>query len=400
MATRRRTGRRVGFVTPRYGPGVVGGSEHVMAEAARGLLAHGYETEIITTCAKDHYTWANDFPAGDSDDGGLTIRRFPTEAGRHDRRMSSLQERIVRGQSLTTEEELAWLNGRFRVPQMYRWLARHGGDLDAIVFSPYLFWTTVYGASVHPDRSIVLPCLHDEQEARFYCVSQMLSDVASVWFLSEPEHQLGHRVANLPPHHAVVGAAVEEPAVRDPERFRRRHGLERPFIYYAGRREDGKGWRALVKAFGAAVLRHDLPFDLVTAGVGVPWIPDVVAERVIDLGYLEPDDLSDGFAAAAAYCQPSRNESFSRTIMQAWLAGTPVLASTGSDVVTWHCERSGGGLSYADEWEFAECLRFLADAPEAAAELGSRGRRYVLANYTWPIVTRTMADSLEALWAR
>ena len=33
----------------------------------------------------------------------------------------------------------------------------------------------------------------------------------------------------------------------------------------------------------------------------------------------------------------------------------------------WHCERSGAGLVYDDDAEFAQCLRFVAEAPEAAA---------------------------------
>ena len=99
----------------------------------------------------------------------------------------------------------------------------------------------------------------------------------------------------------------------------------------------------------------------------------------------------------AAYVQPSTNESFSRTIMEAWLAETVVVASGASDVVTWHCERSGGGLVYADELELGQCLRFVAEAPEKAAQLARKGRDYVLANYRWPSVLDAMERSLEGL---
>ena len=60
----------------------------------------------------------------------------------------------------------------------------------------------------------------------------------------------------------------------------------------------------------------------------------------IDLGFLADRDRDDAFAAAAAYLQPSALESFSRTVMEAWLAGTPVIANGASDVVRWHCDRS------------------------------------------------------------
>ena len=107
--------------------------------------------------------------------------------------------------------------------------------------------------------------------------------------------------------------------------------------------------------------------------------------------------MPSAFAAAEALVQPSTNESFSRTLMEAWLAGTPVIASAAGEVVTWHCERSGGGLLYRDELELGECLRFAAEAPKLAAELAGRGRDYVLANYTWPRVLDAMEASLENL---
>lgn len=383
------------FVTPRFGAGVVGGSELVMTQIAHGLAERGASVEVATTCARDHYTWENEFPEGESTDGRITVHRFATERPRSSSRFRALQERIHDESELRLGDELAWVEGRFSVPGLYGWLQANGGCFDAILFSPYLFWTTIFGAAVRPDRSVIVPCLHDEPEAQLQVVSAMLSDSAGVLFLSEPEHQLGHRLANLPARHAVVGAAVEPPDNYDPEGFRSRHGLERPFVLYAGRREDGKGWRALVNAFGAAVLRHDIPFDLVTAGVGVPYIPDAVADRVIDIGYLESEDLGDAFAAAEAYLQPSPNESFSRTIMEAWLAGTPVIATSASEVVSWHCERSAGGLTYGDSFELAQCLLYLAASPRAARALAARGRQYVLANYQWPIVL----DAVEAFLA-
>ena len=42
----------------------MGGSEAVVREAAHGLAERGYEVEVLTTCALDHYTWANVFPPG------------------------------------------------------------------------------------------------------------------------------------------------------------------------------------------------------------------------------------------------------------------------------------------------------------------------------------------------
>ncbi|HEY5272340.1 MAG TPA: glycosyltransferase family 4 protein [Acidimicrobiales bacterium] len=388
---------RIAFVTPRYGDGVVGGSEAVMAEAARGLGRRGHEVEVLTTCAKSHFSWENEFEPGSFEEAGITIRRFKTvSTGRH-LLTSELEMRIQRGGKLSPAEELAWLNGRLRVPDLYLYLVAAATRYDAIVLSPYLFWTTVYGAEVAPDRAIMMPCLHDENYAWLRVVKETLSSVKGVWFLSEPEHQLGHRVApGLSPHHSVVGAAVDIPASYDTDGFRSRHQLSRPFILYAGRREEGKGWNQLLNAYGAAVSAGGFPFDLVTTGVGALNAPAEISERVIDLGFLAGEEMPSAFASAAAVVQPSTNESFSRVLMESWLAATPVIANAEGEVIAWHCERSGGGLTYSSDSEFLECLRFVAQAPDAAAALATAGREYVLANYTWPLVLDRMEASLNA----
>ena len=83
----------IAFVPPRFGPGVIGGAEAVLAEAAMGMASRGHNVEILTTCAKDHFTWANVFEPGVSRLGaGLTavnnskpvtsevlVRRFAVE---------------------------------------------------------------------------------------------------------------------------------------------------------------------------------------------------------------------------------------------------------------------------------------------------------------------------------
>jgi glycosyltransferase involved in cell wall biosynthesis len=82
--------------------------------------------------------------------------------------------------------------------------------------------------------------------------------------------------------------------------------------------------------------------------------------------------------------------------MEAWLAGIPVVANAGSDVVAWHCRRSGAGLLYADADELARHLRFLADAPDRAPRLAAGGRAYVLERYRWDAVLDRIEAALGA----
>jgi len=385
---------RIAFVPPRYGTEIVGGSEAVVREAAHGFARRGWDVEVLTTCARDHYTWRNEYPPGATHDDGVVVRRFPVEGAKPRRWRVRIEERIQAGERVSLDDQLAWLDGLFRVPALFHHLVVNSDRYDAMILSPYLFWTTVTGATVVPDRTIVMPCLHDEPYARLEVLQPVLSDVARLWFLSEPEHQLAHETATLPAHD-LTGAGVNVPASYDPEGFRARHGLTRPYLLFAGRRERGKGWDWLLAAFHFAIRQYALPFDLVTIGVSPEGRPADLSGRVHDLGFLADAEVADAFAAAAAYVQPSTNESFSRTIMESWLAGTPVLCAAGSAVLRWHCERSGGGLTFSDEFELAQCLSFLVGAPDDAARLAKAGREYVLAHYQWQTVLDAMEKSVE-----
>jgi glycosyltransferase involved in cell wall biosynthesis len=390
----------VAFVTPRYGPDVVGGSEAVMREAAHGLAARGWEVEVLTTPARDHYTWADAYPTGASTVDGVTIRRFALvrEEGRYPGQADrgDLERRIADGVPLDEGQEQAWVNGLFRVPDLYHHLVAEQHRYRAIVLSPYLFWTTLVGATVAPERTIVMPCLHDEGYARLRVVARTLSRVARAWYLSAPEQELAEALGLAPAAGDLTGAGVPVPEGYQPDAFRARHGLTRPFVLYAGRREEGKGWPVLLAAFTDAVARG-ADLDLVTMGVGEVDPPPSVADRVHDLGFLADDEAADAFAAAAVYVQPSRNESFSRTVMEAWMAGTPVLANAESAVVAWHCERSGAGVTWTGPDELSAAIEAVAVSPAAFEALAVPGRAYVLEHYTWPTVLDHMERSLEEM---
>lgn len=386
---------RIAFAPARYGPGLVGGAEIVLREMAQGLAARGWDVEILTTTALDHLTWADELPAGTSTEDGLTVRRFPVVQGASVER-GVLEHTILSGGSLTLAEQQRWMNGGMRVPALWHHLLDHADDYRAVVFTPYLFWVTFACSQVAPEKSVLWTCLHDEPYARLDLFAPVLTGVAGLFLQTAPEHALAHRLFSPLAPHAEVGCGVEVPASYDPEGFRERHGLTRPFLLYAGRREGAKGWDELLAAFARATVRHDLPFDLVTMGRGDFEVPEVVRDRVHDLGFLPDDERDSAFAAAAAYLQPSRYEAFSRTVMEAWLAGTPVVANGGSDVVRWHCERSGAGLVYDDDAELEQCLLFLADAPDQAAAMAASGRDYVLAHYRWADVLDRVEASLVA----
>lgn len=389
--------RPIAFVTPRYGASVVGGSEAVSREIAVGLAARGHEVEFLTTCAVDHHTWESALEPGRRLEDGAIVHRFetvrcPTRVGYR------THLNAFHGLPTTVDEQLDWLSFPFRVPGLFSHLLREGDRYAAIVFSPYLFWTTTVCMPLVASKAVVIPALHDEPWARLEVMRPVLADPARVWFVSEPEHQLAHRLGPVAPH-AVNGEGLQVPGSYDPAGFRQRHHVERPFALYAGRRESDKGWPWLLETFAQSLSVGDVGFDLVTVGAGDPAIPEPLRHRVIDLGFLSTEERNNALAAASVYLQPSLLESFSRSTMEAWLAETPVLARQGGEVVSWHVERSGGGQLFSDGASLSAHLHGLLDHPDVWAHMARAGRSYVLDNYTWPVVLDRMEADLDAIGA-
>jgi glycosyltransferase involved in cell wall biosynthesis len=386
--------RRLAVVPARYGPGLVGGAEIVIAGIGRGLAARGWDVEVLTTCAKDHFTWANVYPAGETMDDGIRVRRFPAVVDTPGTEHAEIEQAVLAGSPVGIGQQQRWINDGLRVPALFHHLLERGADYDAVLLGPYPFWPTFACSQVVADRAVLWTCMHDEPYAYLDLFAPMFSGVAGLLLQTEPEHELAHRLVPQLAPHEVVGCGVDVPADYDPAGFRERYGIEGRFLFYAGRREGAKGWDDLLRVFAAATVRRRLPFSLVTCGGGRVDPPAGIADRVIDLGFLPAAQRDNAFAAADAYLQPSRYEAFSRTVMEAWLAGTPVIANAASAVVKNHCEVSGAGLVYDDDFELEECLAFLAASPEAAAALAAPGRDYVLSRYRWPDVLDRVEQAL------
>jgi glycosyltransferase involved in cell wall biosynthesis len=385
--------RRIAFVTPRFGSDFVGGAEAVMRDIALGLVERGWEVEVLTTCAVNPYTWANELPETSSLEDGLLVRRFRNVLATSASKEHAVHGQIYYGGHPSLDDQVTWLNALFSTPGLFEVMLREKESFDAFVFAPYLFWNTTVCMPLVADRAVVMPCLHDENYAHMEVMRHVLSLPASLWFLSGPEHDLAHRLGPVTAQHSVIGSGMEVPDRHDAAAFRSEYGIDEPFVIYLGRREADKGWPWLMEVFS----RTKTKVKLVTAGAADAAVPHRLRGRVIDVGLLSAEQRNNALAAAMAYVQPSLMESYSRTVMEAWMAGTPVLVRRGSEVVEWHCSRSEGGFVFAGAIQLAEHLRTLLSHADLSREMGERGRTYVLENYQWPHVLDLIEADLVSL---
>ena len=391
---------RACFVTPWYGGDIPGGAEAEARRTAQSLAAAGVDVSVLTTCLGGlGADWDNELlPRGETREEGVRVVRFGT-ARRNSRRFNLLNSRVIAGEALSDEEERDFFANMVNSPALFKHLAAHPEE-GPFFFIPYLFTTTVVGALIHPGRSVLIPCLHDEGYARMKAVRRAFEGARAIAFHVPAERDLAASLYDLSrADPLVLGEGIDTGWSADPGRFRRKHGLEGPFLLYAGRKDAGKNTPLLVRYFlryladrgGAGGLK------LVLIGPVPAAIPVGAREVAIDLGFVDLQEKYDAYAAAAVFVQPSLNESFSIVIMEAWLAGTPVLVHSGCAVTRGHVEASGGGLHFRDYPHFAECLDLLLARPDIRRRMAAAGRRYVQDSYTWPQVTERYLRLLERI---
>ncbi len=374
---------RLLFVTPRWGD-VAGGAERAMRGFAT-RCCDGYDVEVATTCAVDHHTWRNELPAGVERDGDVIVRRFPItqRGGDAPGHVGSSYLGQVRALAASVWSE-----------SMQRFLVEEAERFDAILLAPYLFGTTFWSAASEPSRAVLVPCLHDEREARTAPMRALLARVRGCIFLSRAEEALARTLAPVRAGR-VVGVGIDTPPPLSDERvadIRASLGLERPYVISVGRVEEGKRVDALVDLMARHRRRHGSDLDLVLAGSG-PYRPPGWVRR---LGFLDDEAKRAVVAGAVASVSASRMESFSLVLLEAWSEGTPTLSDAACGPMAEHTRDGGGGLVYRDAGAFSAGLRTLA-APGAREQFGAAGRSYVLDRFGWDAVRVRFRAAVEEL---
>lgn len=382
---------RLLYVVQRYGHEVGGGAERHCREFATRLAATGHDVDVLTSCALNHSTWANAYPAGASDVDGVRVHRLPVARQRDEHFFASLVNRVLFAPPPALHLQRRWLDEQGPImPDLVPWLVGHASGYDLVVFFTYLFFPTWAGlpavAGLAP--SVLHPTAHDEPALAVPHFDTVFLQPSAFAFSSEEERDLVQRRFQITQPTAVIGVGVDlaEPDTRGAEAsFRRDHGLsDRPYLVYVGRVESGKGAQELFQFFAAYKARNPGPLALVFLGESVtplPRHPDVVVA-----GFVDDRARRAALAGSLALVLPSYFESFSMVLTEAWAARKASLVQGHCEVLVGQATRAGGGLPYRGFAEFEAAVDLLVGNPDLAVALGEAGRRYVEARYDWPEV--------------
>jgi len=387
---------KLAFIVQRYGTEILGGSEyHCRLIAER--LAQRHHVEVLTTCARDYITWANEYPEGADRVRGVTVRRFPNARTRDIDSFNRFSDWIFSNPH-PVADEMEWLQQQGPwSPALIDYLQARHASYDALIFFTYLYAPTVLGLNVSPGRSILVPTAHDEPAIRLSIYRDVFSLPAGIAFNTPAERRfLESRFAIHAPAQEMVGCGVDLPQHRAYPRgpsapaltargatFRRRHRLHRPFALYGGRIDRGKGCEELIEYFNTYV-KEGGEASLVLMGVKLMPLPE--DPSITFAGLLSEMERAQALEAATVVVVPSPHESLSLLALEAFSVGTPVLANARSEVLVDHCVASNAGLYYADRYEFVECLDLLMRDEPLRAAMGRNGRDYVRQHYRWDVI--------------
>ena len=391
--------KKIGFVIPWFAEKIPGGAEMELRGLTEHLHKANIEVEILTTCVKEFSAdWnVNYYKVGIEIINGILVRRFKVRK-RNAETFHKVNAKLMNGEKISLEDEDIFLHEMVNSIDLYEYMFKCKDDYSLFVFIPYMFGTTYYGCQVCPEKSVLIPCLHDESYAYMQRFREVYSKIGGMIFHAKPEENLAKRILNLNNVKvSTLGEGINTKLLYNANRFIDKYKITEPFILYAGRKDKGKNVDILIKYFIEYKTRFSNGLKLVLIGGGDIELPRHIKNDIYDLGFLPLQDKYDSYAAATVLCQPSKNESFSLVIMESWLCGRPVLVNGECEVTKHFATISNGGLYFNNYFEFQECINYILSNYDVAKAMGENGCKFVESNFSWDVIVERYMEFFKGV---
>jgi len=386
---------KIAFVIQRYGMEINGGAELHCRYIAERMTRHA-EVDVLTTCARDYITWRNHYRAGSEKINGVPVLRFPVERERNPDTFGRLQEQLIRFEH-TGQDELRWLEEEGpNSPELIHYIRKNKDRYQFFFFFSYRYFHSYHGLHAVPHKSILVPTAEPDAVIHFPIFRGLFNLPQGIVYNSVEEKRMIQSLSsNYQVPGDVVGVGSEIPQKADGKAFRRKYGMDFPFLLYVGRVDENKGCGQLFDFFLRFKSETKSPIRLVLIGSEVMKIPKDPA--ILHLGFVEDRDKFNALDASEMLVMPSFYESLSMVLLEAWGMSKPTLANGNCRVLMGQSIRSNAGLFYANYEEFKRCLLFLGSRPHLRKILGHHGRRFYQENYSWDIIEQKYLNLMNAV---
>ena len=388
------------IVSTWYGPDTAGGAEQAARQLAIALHSQGHPVEVWTTTARDLFAPTTPhYSLGTSHDTGIVVRRFAIDAPLPDAQIPSYALRFPTisaalahiqpdAQELRTVAALAYSN------DLLTQIATQSQG-RRLLFVPYPLPTSIWGVMLAPERSFLLPCMHDEPYAYHRLSRWQMQHARGILANSSGERDFIINQYQIPPERVTLTRlGIDCTAQGDGARFRQHYKINGPMLFFAGRRDASKNVPMLLHYVQEYIIRRQKMVTLVLAGRDTLELSRYQRRFVCDVGFIDEQAKTDAFAAADVFVHAGTQESFAFVLMEAWLQATPTLVNHACTVTQQAVNEAQGGLSFYDFASFAAGLDVLLGAPHRNQSMGQSGRAYVLANCQWSDVAQRAASAL------
>ncbi|MCL2819384.1 MAG: glycosyltransferase family 4 protein [Oscillospiraceae bacterium] len=380
--------KRVAIIIQRYGIEVNGGSEQ-LARMYAERLKECYDVEIITSCARDYYSWENYYPEGQSNVNGVKVNRFKVDKIRD---MKKFGEIAIDPNDPLTEQ--VWIDEQGPYcPKAIEYIKAEKNNFDVFIFVTYLYYLTVCGIKEVKEKAILIPTAHDEPFVYFNIYKEIFTCPRAIIFSTKEEQNFIHNLFNNQTiMSGIVGVGVDIPEASDISGFKEKHSLDK-YILYTGRIDHGKNTPELLDYFIEYKKRNNSKLKLVLMGeiyIEIPAHPDILS-----LGFVSDEDRINGMAGATVFILPSIYESLSMVVLESMAVGVPVIVNGKCNVLKAHCLESNAGVYYNDYHEFEECINYLMTNSDIYDGMKENAKKYIKEKYQWDVIIEKLKQLIN-----
>ncbi|MDL2356608.1 MAG: glycosyltransferase family 4 protein [Pseudomonadota bacterium] len=408
--------KRIAMIVQRYGADVNGGAEVMARMIAEKLAAH-YDVTVLTSCALDYHTWKPVLAPGDSEEGGVHVKRF-TNLERASRRVQAAHNRKLDGRTLGRKvfrwlKEPGWWNALFPpkqityqdnvdwlqaqgpcVPELVGYLRHNKEEYAAFIFFTALYYPTAMGIVEVAGKSILIPTMHDERASYFPIYQQVMASAAWLFFNTSVEQEFSEKLFPIEQcKKAIVATGIELDDTAVDSAVPAKFNIHKPYLIYVGRVDKSKGCDVLLDYFTRFSASHGSPLQLVL--VGKNSMEESAGPDVFFTGFVSDAEKIQLMKQAQALLMPSLFESLSLVLLESFACKVPVIANLRCEVLKDHLDQSEGGWLYATYGDFERILTDLLGNESGNRRKGDAGHRYVVDNYSWDSVIKKYKIAIE-----